>query len=230
MTPPRSRREIGRVLGLAFAVLALLASPARAGFTPIPQPNATYLSETVALPITAADFDVVSSLSGGGLTATFDTGLVALTVPTTWGSWGSPPNVQSSTPHVLWTNGVTSLTLTLSEPAFIFGLEAQPNTTVPSAILESFYSGASLIGEIPLVVDGNAGARLFAASSTTSFDRIVLSSTDDFAIAQVRAAAAVPEPGLVTHLIGLGVVGVPLVLIRARRSRSSRSRTPSSTR
>ena len=228
MTPPRSRREIGRVLGLAFAVLALLASPARAGFTPIPQPNATYLSETVALPITDADFDVVSSLSGGGLTATFDTGLVAMTVPTTWGSWGSPPNVQSSTPHVLWTNGVTSLTLTLSQPAFIFGLEAQPNTTVPSAILESFYSGASLIGEIPLVVDGNAGARLFAASSTTSFDRIVLSSTDDFAIAQVRAA--VPEPGLVTTLIGLGVVGVPLVLIRARRSRSSRSRTPSSIR
>jgi len=228
MIPPRSRRDAGRVLGLALGVLVLLACPARAGFTPIPQPNATYLSETVALPITAADFDVVSSLSGGGLTATFDTGLVAMTVPTTWGSWGSPPNVQSSTPHVLWTNGVTSLTLTLSQPALIFGLEAQPNTTVPSAILESFYSGASLIGEIPLVVDGNAGARLFAASSTTSFDRIVLSSTDDFAIAQVRAA--VPEPGLVTTLIGLGVVGVPLVLIRARRSRSSRSRTPSSTR
>jgi hypothetical protein len=204
--------------------LVLLASPARAGFTPISLPDATYLSSTVPLPITAADFGVVSSLSGGGLTATFDTGLVALTVPATWGSWGAPPNVQSSTPRVLWTNGSTSLTLTLGQQASIFGLEAEPNTSVASSILASFYLGAGLIGEIPLVVNGNGGARLFAASSTTPFDRIVLSSTDDFAIAQVRAAA-VPEPGLVPKLIALGIVGLPLVLVRGRRPRTSTSST-----
>ena len=225
----KSRRDPRLVLGLALGLSVALASPARAGFTPILQPDAAYLSSTTALPITAADFDVVSSLSGGGTTATFDTGLVALTVPTTWSSWGSPPDVESSTPPVLWTNGATSLTVTLDVPAFIFGLEAQPNTSVVSSILASFYQGASLLGEISLDVDGNGGARLFAASSTTPIDRIVLTSADDFAIAQVRGQA-VPEPGLVPMLIGLAVVGSPLVLIRGRRLRSATSKARPTTR
>src|SRR5262245_33924083 len=195
----KPRRDPRLVLGLVFGLSVVLASPARAGFTPIPLPDADYLSSTSLLPITAADFDVVTSLSGGGITATFDTGLVALTVPTSWGSWGSPPNVESSTPPVLWTNGVTSLTGTLDVPAFIFGLEAQPNTSTVSTITASFFEGENLLGTIPLAVDGNAGARLFAAASTTPIDRVVITSSDDFAIAQIRAAA-VPEPGLLPEL------------------------------
>jgi hypothetical protein len=102
-------------------------------------------------------------------------------------------------PRVLWTNGFTSLQMTLATPALTFGFEAQPNTSVASPILASFYHSGSLVGEIPLDVDGNAGARLFAATTSTDpFDRIVLSSTDDFAIANVRYAFAqsVPEPTL----------------------------------
>jgi hypothetical protein len=224
MLSSKSRHGTWRVLGLTLGVLVALESTSRAGFIPIPQPDASYVSGTFLLPITAADFDVVSSLSSGSFTVNSDVDLVALTVPGTWSSWGSPPDVESSTPRVLWTNGFTSLTLTMSAPVQIFGVEAQPNTSAVSSILASFYAGASLIGEISLDVDGNAGARLFAASSSTPFDRVVLSSTDDFAIAQVRAF--VPEPGLVPKLIGLGVVFFPAALIRGRRLRLAKSGTP----
>jgi hypothetical protein len=211
MLLPTSRNGTWRILSLAFGVLGAFTSAAPAGFIPISQPDATYLSETTLLPITAADFDVVSSLSAGNLAVTFNTGLVALTVPTTWSSWGSRPDVESSKPRVLWTNGSTSLTITLNRAVQIFGVEAQPNTSVVSSILASFYSGANLIGEIPLDVDGDAGARLFAASSTASFDTIVLSSTDDFAIAQVRLSASVPEPSsLILLFLGLVVVSARL--------------------
>jgi hypothetical protein len=98
----------------------------------------------------------------------------------------------------------------------IFGVEAQPNTSVVSSILASFYSGANLIGEIPLDVDGNAGARLFAASSTTPFDTIVLNSTDDFAIAQIRLSASVPEPSSLILLF----LGFVVVCSAARRGRA----------
>src|SRR5262249_8467946 len=108
-------------------------------------------------------------------------------------------------------------------------LEAQPNTSAVSSILASFYNGANLLGQIPLDVDGSGGARLFAGSSTTPIDRIVISSSDDFAIAQVRGQA-VPEPGLVSMLIGLAFGGSPLVLIRVRRLRSATSKARSTTR
>jgi hypothetical protein len=88
-------------------------------------------------------------------------------------------------------------------------------------MLASFFLGATLIGEIPLDVDGKGGARLFAASSTDLFDTIVLSSSDDFAIAQIRVAS-VPEPGFLTHLCGMAVIGTPAIWFRSRRSQQKR--------
>jgi PEP-CTERM motif len=209
-----SRYDASRVLSGAFVVLIVFAPHAAGGFVPISQPDATYVSTTTLLPINAADFDVVSSLSVGGLAVNFDVGLVALTVPSTWGSWGSPPGVESSTPRVLWTNGFTSMTVTLDQPVSIFGVEAQPNTAVVSSMIASFFSGADLLGEIALDVDGNGGARLFAASSTTPFDRIVISSTDDFAIAQIRVG--VPEPSTLTLLAVGSVIAVGAATRRGR--------------
>ena len=91
-------------------------------------------------------------------------------------------------------------------------------------MLASFFLGTTLIGEIPLDVDGIGGAKLFAASSTDAFDTVVLSSTDDFAIAQIRVQS-VPEPGFLVNLIGLGVVGIPAILIRSRRMRLKRTKS-----
>jgi hypothetical protein len=214
-----------RVAQVALTLIAFFTARADAGFVIIPQPDAAYVGNTALFAVPGADFDTTSSLSFGSFTMSFDTPLVALTTPTTWSSWGSPPDVESSIPQVLWTNGATSLSITFSNPLGLFGFEAQPNTSVVSSMVASFFLGGSLIGEIPLDVDGNAGARLFAASSTTPFDTVVLSSTDDFAIAQIRAD--VPEPGTLAHMIGLGVVGIPAYWIRSRRSRLKRDKSAS---
>jgi hypothetical protein len=191
----------------ALTIGAVFAVPARAGFTPIAQPDAAYKSGTSLFSFAAPDFDVVSSLTNGPLTITPDIPLVALTVPGTWSSWGSPPNTESATPRVLWTNGLTSVTLTSSSPLTIFGLEAQPDTTVVSPLTASFFDNNTLIGQIVLDVDGVAGARLFAGLSTVPFNRVVLSSPDDFAVSRIRASA-VPEPSLIAMLVGACVLGM----------------------
>jgi hypothetical protein len=54
--------------------LVALKPAARAGFMPIRQPDAAYLSNTVLLPITAPELSVVSCVSNGGLSVTSDIG------------------------------------------------------------------------------------------------------------------------------------------------------------
>src|SRR5262249_52440430 len=146
------------------------------------------------------DGSVVASLSNGPVTITPDIPLVALTVPGTWTTWGAVPNTEGATPRVLWTNGFTSLTLKSSIFLTTFGLEAQPNTTTPDTITPPFFDTLAQVGQIVLGVDGTAGARLFAGTSTIAFNRVVLTSTDDFAVAQLRATA-VPEPGVIANLV-----------------------------
>jgi hypothetical protein len=204
-------RRIATALSLC---LLLWGSAASADFITIAQPDAGYLSATTRLDFLDPDFDVLASLSDGTETATFDADLVALTVPTTWVTWGAPPDTESATPRVLWTQGLSSLAIDLSLPALTFGFEAQPNTASVFDITASFFSLGNLVGSITLPVDGFAGARLFAASTTTdAFDRIELSSAFDFAIANLRyGAVAVPEPGSTAILLLAG-----LVIARERR-------------
>lgn len=186
-----------RTLGSAAILLATvvaLARPATAQFTPIAQPDAPYLAATTLFPVTDPDFSAVGSLSNGTVTSSFDVDLAALTVPTTWGSWDSPPDTESATPRVLWSNGFTSVALTFSLPLSLFGFEAQPNTLALISMTATFFNGMAQVGQIMQNVDGNGGARLFAATSTTPFDSVVLSSTGDFAIAQLRAGTPVDTP------------------------------------
>src|SRR5262245_35996701 len=106
--------------------LLFWASAASTDFITIGQPDAAYLAGTTRLDFLEPDFDVLASLSDGTETATFDNDLVALTVPTTWSTWGSPPDTESATPRVLWTNGLTSFAIDLSLPALTFGFEVEP--------------------------------------------------------------------------------------------------------
>jgi len=213
-----SLNRASHLVGAVAAMAALCGAPARADFTPIPLPDAAYTASTSLFSFADPDFSAISSLTNGPITITPDSPLVALTVPTTWSSWGSPPNTESSTPRVLWTDGLTSLTLSFSEPLGIFGFEAQPNTSTVSPIDVTFFAGITQVGQITLDVDGNGGARLFAALSTVPFDSVVINSTDDFAIAQVRAASAlVPEPASIANFLCAGLFGLAVRLCRRRR-------------
>ena len=197
--------------GALMALFGLASVPASAQFTPIAQPNAGYIGSTTLLSFADPDFNNLASLGDGTLTVGFSSPLVALTVPTTWATWASPPNTETATPRVLWTDGLTTLDLSFSSGVGIFGLEAQPNTEVPSLITATFFSGAVSLGTIPINVNGNGGARLFAAQTTGLFTRVSLTSTDDFAIARLRygnlvSTTAAPEPGtlpLVVLSLGL---------------------------
>lgn len=200
---------------IALCVAAIL--PAQAQFTPITQPDAGYTGGTTLLDITAPDFDNLSSLSGGGVTVNFSSDLVALTAPDSWGSWGAPPNTESATPRVLWSNGFTDLAFNFSSPVDLFGFEAEPNTLEVSTLVATFFNGATEVGQIPIDVDGNGGARLFAAQTTGQFTRVTLSGSDDFAVAQLRVGnvlANAPEPSALPLALS---VGIPMTVGCLRR-------------
>jgi hypothetical protein len=183
------------------------------GFVPIAQPDAAYLARSTLLAIAGQDYTAVSSLSTGGLTLDFDIDLVALSAPETWSTWGAQPNVENLTPRVLWSNGFTELMIQSSEPLLLLGLEIQPETQESAMITALFMNGSNVVGEITQIVDGEAGARLFAAMNSRPFDRVLIYSSDAFGIAQVRVMT-IPEPSAVILLMLGAACAAPL---RSRR-------------
>ena len=189
-----------RIALLALAATALTCSSTRADFITIAQPTSTYTGTTTLLDFTDPDFTLISSLSGGGETLSYDNQLDERTVPASWATWGSPPATETSTPRVGYTGGPSMLTISLSSPASTFGLEIEPDNDAIEETTADFFSGSTLEGTIDLFPNGNAGALLFAASTSTDpFTSVVITNLtgDDFAIAQQRftlASSSVPEP------------------------------------
>ncbi|WP_309643293.1 PEPxxWA-CTERM sorting domain-containing protein [Phenylobacterium sp.] len=202
---------------LTAGLVLLAAQPASAAVTQIMTPDVAYTSSTVLLPITAADFTSVSSVTDGILTVTFDTS-EARTVGSGWSTWGSPPDTEGSTPKIAYTNGLTTITFQSSAPMGIFGFEVEGNPFDVRNFTVDYYLGATLQGSISRAVNGSAGARLMAASGT--FDRAVVSSDTDFAFGQVRyGVSAVPEPATwAMMIIGFGAVGG---MVRNQRRRQT---------
>ena len=194
----------------------------RADFITIAQPDPAYVSGTTLVDFTEDDFSLVGSLSAGGQTLSYDNWLDVRTVPNGgWGMWGAPPATETATPRVGTTDGFSELTITLSRPASIFGFELEPNFFLAEETTADFYSGSTLVGTIDLFPDGNGGALLFAASTTTDpFTSIVINNLDgdDFAIARQRfalASVATPEPA--TYGL-LGISLAALLVLRRRRA------------
>jgi hypothetical protein len=192
-------------IGLLVLAAAVLPKPAlRADFVTISQPTAAYVNGTTPLVFTDSDGTIIGGGSIGGETLIYSSNLVEDTVPASWSAWGTPPAVETSTPRVGFTNGASSLGISLINPAKIFGFELAPNNQAVEQTTAAFYSGSTLVGTIDLFPDGNDGALLYAASTATNpFTRVLITNLDggDFAIAQERFVLAVPEPATLVLLI-----------------------------
>ena len=212
-----------RTHAMAFlAVIAMTGLTARADFTPIAQPTLAYTSSTTLVDITGIPDGTsgINSVTQGAQTLNFDQSLTKTSVPAGWATWGSPPNTESNTPPVMFQTTANTLQILLSVPSTTFGFELQGNTFTVNEFAVQFYEGANLIGNIPLFVDGNGGALLFAASTTDSpFTSVVINNVDGqsngFAIAQLRFTA-VPEPASVA-MVAQAIAAVGFYGWRKRR-------------
>jgi len=167
-----------------------------AAITPIPQPNLAYTTGTTLIDISGlTNFTLHPSITDGTQTVTFTTTLDKRQVPGGgWATWDSPPFTEGNTPHVLFSTAQTQ-DLTLSLPSKTVGFELEPNVFGIFSSTADFYSGGcagTLEGSITQLVDGNAGARLFAAQTQAGpincVKITVAPGSSGFAIAQVRYA------------------------------------------
>ena len=185
-------------------LLALTLAPATAVnvgtdrlFTSQSNPNTAYKAATcVFLVGQIADGQTFSSLSQCGVTATFNHAVEkrSVRVGGTWATWGSPPFTEGNKPGLI-ANFSSQLTITLSSPKRIVGMELEGNQFQDSLFTVKFRDAANTnVGIVTRQVDGNAGARLFAGrttSPTPAIKRIVITSADStgFAIAKLRVTA-----------------------------------------
>ena len=191
-----------------LALLILYGSAAGSTLAILPTPGSSticcgvYTDATALFPLPTPDGTLFTQLISGSETLTFSSPFMRLSVPATWASWSSPPQSETSTPAVAWSNGQDGATLTLSAAVAIFGFELEPDDlTGAHTYTVSFLSGGESLGSIMLPVSGNAGALLFAGEVTGStdpnlIDTVTISGDTDFAVANLRYGNvdAVPEP------------------------------------
>ncbi len=205
---------------VALSALLLLSLPAFAdsSFTTYaqPTPGGVYVTNTTNYGGGDGSGGTISSLG----TFNFSSPLVEDNVPNSWATWNCPPATESCTPNVLYSNGATSLTLTLTAHDNIAGFELEPDLFQTDEVTATYYATdmTTILGTIDLFPNGSAGALLFAASDNSAFGKIVINDLagDDFAIAQLRQgtlSSTTPEPGSIL-LFGSGILGLAGVLRR----------------
>lgn len=222
-------------LALIASALAFSPAPATAGFVSILDTDApavaNYLAATTELAIPYGPLAGIGSLTGPDLTISFGSNVKTFK-DESWGNWSGA----SPLPDVLWTTVfANSITMDFSPTSTVttFGFEAEPGEWALHDITADFYNGLNLLGTILFNVDGNGGARLFAATlddfgadlgNSEKFTRVVVSSDAHFAVGRIRNAAtsAVPEPGAIAMLLGASAIGIPALIIRRRRANRQR--------
>ena len=179
-------------------ILIFLASapPAQATIvTTYTQPDAGYITVTTLIPVIQAEYSDVVSETDGAVTATFSKKLNVRDTGSGWATWNSPPYVESSTPKVLFTNGVSSLNIAFSAALYLFGIEVQPDSFDVTDVTIEYYFDALLLGSITRSINGDSGALLLAGYLDTPFNNVQVytANEDDFAIAKLRYSQTQPE-------------------------------------
>jgi N-acetylneuraminic acid mutarotase len=174
---------------LARPVVTSLSS-ATAAFVTLASPDAAYLSSTIKIDISSLpEYSTHPSVSDGLQTVSFSSPMEKLQVPGSWATWSSPPESESETPPVLFTQNENSLTLRFSRPASIVGFELEPNAFDLFMFTADFFSGTELVGSVTRSVNQ---AGLFAARSDgVPINRVTVSAAGEpfgFSIAQLRYA------------------------------------------
>jgi len=111
-----------------------VAVPGVADFTPIPVSDAAYLDRTTPFEITEPDFTVITELTAGDCTLTFDPGVEVRTLP--------------DSSRVLFSQDATSIEMTLSDncAAGTFGFESEPNLFDTAVLMTAAYEGDEPLG------------------------------------------------------------------------------------
>ncbi|MGZ8631530.1 MAG: hypothetical protein ACXWZF_11290 [Actinomycetota bacterium] len=201
LAPAQASRQARSNTGITAATSKARPATETATRAPKPKlkvfntPTLAFTSKTCVINLSAIPDDtVVNSVSGCGVEVHFSVPMAKRTVPVGWSTWGSPPNTESSTPEVLFTQGATEVVLTYSVRGRRVGVEAEPEPFGVFPIRATFRRGnGTKIGKISRNPDGDAGALLYAGMvrSKKKVDRVktlTLVSPEDFAIAQIRVS------------------------------------------
>lgn len=194
----------------AIVALAFIGTtvPAAAAVTQIISPIASYTAATNLLGVPNPNGPSVLSIGDLGLTVTFSSLLDTRKVGVDWGTWGSPPDTEDNAPSIFYSLSATSVQFTFSKRLSIWGFEAEPEPFSIRSYTVEYFDGATSLGTITRSIDGNAGARLLAATHAGGFTRAIVTTDTDFAMAQLRYQLVVPEPATWAMLIaGFGMVG-----------------------
>jgi len=165
--------------------------------------------------------------SGGSLSSlgpfNFSTPMREFAVGHSWATWNCPPFTESCRPKVLYSDGASTLTLSLTAHGNTAGFEFQPDEFLPESISVTFVNNmGQVIATITRDVNGKAGASLFALRDNTpgmwiDHINIVDSDGDDFALAQLRQGnSVIPEPGTIL-MFGSGLLAALRVTVMRRK-------------
>ena len=184
------------VIGLAVALTPLASAhasdPAARGFHVYTDPNdREYLERTCLVDLSGfAELEVVTEITQCGQAITVSPDVQKKNKVEHWGD----PHENLNGKHVK---------LTFSSPISHAGVIAAPDSLDRYRITSTYYGQGATVGTISRKVSGDAGERLFAASSKTPFDSIdvTIEGEVNVAVAQIRIDATLTSATLAGYEI-----------------------------